>query len=323
MTDEARSEKAGVAADDMGVAADRVSAAFGTAQTALESQAEEEKEKQLEREYREVQIDLLLNKGLYHTIDTETEVGKLVLHDLRHGATLSFDCYCVGCRQESTFRIQSQNVATRSIGGRYADQVTPPALFAVRAVCQRNFHVYTYVFNLRKNTLTKIGQAPSLADISFGELRTIDKSLDDVDRRELGKALGLYAHDTALGAFVYLRRVFERMVLRAHQRQSAAGHAVERFDGMRMDKRIAALKDELPAKVVQNSAVFSVLSVGLHELTEEQCAKYFPVLKAVLFQMLEQEEHKRKAAITARETDLALEQILSDLGAGGERVART
>ena len=88
---------------------------------------------------------------------------------------------------------------------------------------------------------------------------------------------------------------------------------------MRIDERIAALKDELPEKVVQSSAVFSVLSVGLHELTEEQCAQYFPVLKAVLFQMLEQEEHKRKAEITARETEAALQRILSNLEAAAPK----
>jgi hypothetical protein len=32
----------------------------------------------------------------------------------------------------------------------------------------------------------------------------------------------------------------------------------------------------------------------------------------VLFQMLEQEEHKRKAAITRRETEAALQSILND-----------
>lgn len=294
-------------------AGDKISAAFGAAQAALETQAAEEKQEQLEQECREVLIGLLLDKGLYHTIDTETEVGEQVLIDLREASKTSFDTYCVGCRQDATFRIQTQDVATRSIGGPYARRVIPPTLFAARAVCQRNFHVYTYIFSVSSKWLTKIGQYPSLADISFGELRTIDKSLDDLDRRELGTALGLFAHGTSLGAFVYLRRVFERMIQRAHERQSAAGHPIEGFDGMRMDERIAALKDELPEKVVKNSAVFSVLSVGLHELTEEQCAQYFSVLKAVLFQMLEQEEHKRKAALTARDTDAALQRILTDL----------
>jgi hypothetical protein len=151
-----------------------------------------------------------------------------------------------------------------------------------------------------------------MADIAFGELRTIDRSLERIDRTELGKALGLFSHDAAIGAFAYLRRVFERMIDRSYERQSSAGHPVQGFADMRMDEKVAALKDELPEMVVRNSAVFSVLSLGLHELTEEQCTKHFPVIKAVLFQMLEQEEHKRKAAMTQRETEAALQRILND-----------
>lgn len=83
-----------------------------------------------------------------------------------------------------------------------------------------------------------------------------------------------------------------------------------------MGQRIASLKEELPERVVQNSEVFSVLSLGIHELSEVECTKFFPVLKAVIFQMLEQEDHKRKAAITARQTDAAFQTVLRELGRG-------
>lgn len=293
-------------------AAAKFSESIEAVQAAVAEEEEQETEAQLEKESRDVLVDLLLNKGLYYAINAESDVGVRIINMLRQGDTVGFDTYCIGCKRETTFRIQTQKVATRSIGGRYAIHVTPPSIFAARAVCQRGFHVYTYVFTDSDDRLTKIGQTPSVADLSFGELRAIDRSLDKEDRTELGKAIGLSAHDTAIGAFVYLRRVFERMIQRAHERQSEVGNAVKGFETMRMEDRIAALKDELPEKVVENSAVFSVLSVGLHELTEEQCAKHFPVMKAVLFQMLEQEEHKRKAAATARETDAALQKILSD-----------
>jgi hypothetical protein len=261
---------------------------------------------------RKVAHDFLVGQGLYATLDVSTELGSSVLSAIRSNSAFGFDAYCVGCKRETTFRVAPREVAKRGIGGPYATHATPVTLFAVNAVCQRDFKVYTYVFLVEDNTLTKIGQAPSVADIAFGELRTIDRALERTDRQELGKALGLFAHDSALGAFVYLRRVFERMVDRAHERQASAGHPVEGFSSLRMDEKVAALKDELPELVVRNSAVFSVLSLGLHELTEEQCAKHFPVIKAVLFQMLEQEEHKRKAAMTQRETEAALQRILSD-----------
>ena len=94
--------------------------------------------------------------------------------------------------------------------------------------------------------------------------------------------------------------------------KEAAGEPVQGFATKRMDEKVAALKGELPDVAVENSGVFSILSLGLHELTEEQCIKHFPVIKAVLFQMLEQEEHKRKAALTQKETATALKRILDN-----------
>ncbi|KGB51780.1 hypothetical protein FG91_04146 [Sphingopyxis sp. LC81] len=80
---------------------------------------------------------------------------------------------------------------------------------------------------------------------------------------------------------------------------------------MRVDEKIKALSAELPDRVVKNSAVFSVLSAGIHELADEECLTLFPVLKAVIFQMLEEEEHKRRKKIVERETDAAFQALLS------------
>ncbi|WP_056371699.1 MULTISPECIES: hypothetical protein [unclassified Sphingopyxis] len=288
----------------------KISVGLEAAAAALEDTGS--KQKRLLREAHAAAVDLLINKGLYAGIDATTEIGDLVQVILAEGQPVVFDTYCVGCRDKSTFRVQTERVGTKSISSRPGQIIIQPRTFAVQVVCQRAAHIYSYIFTKAADDVVKIGQFPSAADVSFGELRSIDKALDPIDRRELGTALGLFAHGTVLGAFVYLRRVFERMIWRAHERQTQAGHPIEGFATMRMDQRIAALKDELPVSVVQNSGVFSVLSIGIHELTEEQCGKHFPVLKSVLFQMLEQEEHKRKAAIAASETEAALQRILSD-----------
>lgn len=292
--------------------ADQVSNSLNIVQDILEKQATQKQEtERAKAEGRQAAFDLLFVNGLYFSVPITGSVGEITEDCIRNGA-FAFDAYCISCKRETTFRVSSREISSRGL--RPGVTVNPPALFSVTATCQRDWTVYAYVLRADDEKITKIGQTPSMADVAFGELRTIDRSLDEVDRRELGKALGLHAHDTAIGAFVYLRRVFERMVHRAHERQSQAGHPIEGFDAMRMDERIAALKDELPERVVQSSAIFSVLSIGLHELTEDQCTKYFPVLKAVLFQMLEQEEHKRKATLTARDTETALQRILTDLG---------
>lgn len=267
--------------------------------------------KRVDAEAQQIAFDLLFIEGLYASVDIDTPVGENVENKLRYGR-FGFDAYCINCKRETTFRVASREIPTRGISTRYSAQATPPLLFAVHATCQRDSTVYSYIVQANEHQATKIGQWPSMADIAFGELRMIDKSLDAVDRRELGKALGLFSHDSAIGAFAYLRRVFERLIDRSYERQASAGHPVDGFADMRMDDKVAALKDELPEMVVRNSGVFSILSLGLHELTEEQCTKHFPVIKAVLFQMLEQEEHKRKAAMTQRETEVALQSILSN-----------
>lgn len=257
-------------------------------------------------------IELLIEKPIYYELNISSEPESIAAEYLSEGSDLSFDTYCTSCKKESTFRIKKLPVPRKPPGGSEAAKVAIPHIFGVSAICQRSYHVYTYVFFKNGHHLIKIGQFPSLATISHGELRSIDKGLEKTDRKELGTALGLFAHGTSLGAFVYLRRVFERMIIRAHERQSLAGSPVAGFSSMRMEEKIAALKSELPDRVVQNSGVFSVLSAGLHELTEEQCTKHFPIMKAVLFQMLEQEEHKRLAMIKASETEAALQKIISD-----------
>lgn len=276
--------------------------------------AAEEESERLDAEADRAAYDLLMVQGLYAEAATDTPLGEIIETKLRHG-NFAFDAYCVGCKRETVFRIASKQIVGRGANSRLSVQdVVPPPILAVHATCQRDFTVYTCVIQVSAKRITKIGQWPSMADLAFGELKTIDRSLDPVDRKELGTALGLISHDAAIGAFAYLRRVFERMIERAHDRKAKAGTSVEGFPALPMDKKVAALVGELPDIAVRNSGVFSVLSLGLHELTEEQCTKHFPVIKAVLFQMLEQEEHKRKAAITSRETEAALQGILSDLG---------
>lgn len=266
-----------------------------------------------EQAARSLVMDLILAKSLYSTLLVEDgdDVGEMAERILRDANVGTFDYYCTTCKRETPFTIRATLV--NSVGGmtRNGNRMPRPAVFGINSVCERDGKTYSYVFRKINKAIVKIGQWPSLADISFAELRQIDKSLDGVDRRELGQAIGLFAHGAAAGAFVYLRRVFERMIVRAHERQSHNGNPIKGFDQMRMSDRIAALKDELPAKVVRQSGIFSVLSGGIHELSDEQCLAIFPLMKALIFQMLEDEEHRRKKAIAERETEAALQILLS------------
>lgn len=223
-----------------------------------------------------------------------------------------FDCFCTKCGMLTPFIGKGINLPHN--GGQLRDGnklANPPSAFAIRVICQRDYNSYLYVFHSVNGRIYKIGQHPSLSDISFGELRGIDGVLDALDRKELGTAIGLFSHDAASGAFVYLRRVFERMILRAYEREASERGAIEDFHKLRMHEKIAALRNQLPNRVVKNGGVFSVISVGIHELSDEECKAMFPVVKAVIFQMLEEEAHKRKREIADRNTDDALQILLA------------
>ena len=61
--------------------------------------------------------------------------------------------------------------------------------------------------------LQKIGQFPSLADIAIDESKTYRTVLTPEDSSQFHKAIGLAAHGVGIGSFVYLRRIFERLVI--------------------------------------------------------------------------------------------------------------
>lgn len=258
--------------------------------------------------------ELLFKQGLYSSIVLDGEIGPLIEKMVLSGTVGLFDVFCNKCKKEMPFNIYKLNLPNkggviRGSQGLSADKLSE--IYGLRAVCQRDLNVYYYSVMIVDGKLTKIGQYPSFADISFSELGGIDKSLTDIDRRELGQALGLFAHDAFIGAFAYLRRVFERMIERAYEGYVENIGRIEDFEKKKMDQKIALLKDQLPDNVVKNSSVFSVLSLGLHELLDEQCKKFFPLMKSVIFQMLEAEEHKRKALKAQQETQSQLQSLIS------------
>jgi hypothetical protein len=138
-----------------------------------------------------------------------------------------------------------------------------------------------------EHTLVKIGQNPPHAELVAGRLTAISKFAEEIDAVELRRAVGLSSYDVAIGAFIYLRRVFERIIDRAWQRALDDGESMPDSTSMRMTEKVNALKHHLPDIVVQNAKVYGILSRGVHELTEADCARTYPVVEKSVIAMLE------------------------------------
>ena len=142
-------------------------------------------------------------------------------------------------------------------------------------------HHLDYIVLTTDNSMTKIGQYPSVADMTFPELDAYKHVISKEDRKELGTAIGLFASGVGAGSYVYLRRILERLI---YQAKATAGDAVndEEFEKARVAERIKMLQGYVPEMLIQNTTIYGILSKGIHELSEEECRKYFPVVKLSL-----------------------------------------
>ncbi|WP_417909579.1 hypothetical protein [Candidatus Electronema sp. PJ] len=215
----------------------------------------------------------------------------------------TIDAYCSECESKSVFRIvgppayqlADEAKKTKKYGLVVVQgQCTRQRKLYPAMLCNHNFYA---LFDRKEDNLVKIGQYPSKADTDFGELDESYKRLSPELRKELGTAIGLFAHGVGIGSFVYLRRIFEKLVDEARaQAEGESAIDIKEFDRARMHEKIIILKNYLPARLVGSANLYSILSKGIHELSEEECRENFILVRQaiqfILRQKHEEDEYK-------------------------------
>ena len=173
-------------------------------------------------------------------------------------------------------------------------------------------HHLDYIVLTTQNSMRKIGQYPSVADMTFPELDAYKHVISKEDRKELGTAIGLFASGVGAGSYVYLRRILERLV---YQAKETAADAIdnEMFERARVAEKIKMLEGYLPDILVKNTTIYGILSKGIHELSEEECRKYFPVVKECIYQILGMWESERRKQADEDALSKALSSISSSI----------
>lgn len=241
---------------------------------------------------------LLFKTPLYEPIIfTEYELLTLFDEDLR------LDGFCRQCSAQRTFRRSKGSLPHNyefpksSVFGEYALRCT-----------RHEHHRLAFHYYIDVNTIQKIGQFPSFADIAIDESKDYSKMLDAQDTAEFHKAIGLAAHGVGIGSYVYLRRIFERLIWsRFNQFKDIEKWDESVFKTLRMKEKIEALKNYLPEFLVKNAKLYSILSLGVHELNEKDCLAFFPVLRQSTIWILEQDKKKQEEHAQQK----ALEQAIA------------
>lgn len=234
--------------------------------------------------------EFCLDVPLYRSIPF-TEVNLDEINTLRNYND-HIDCYCLDCSRMSVFHSKVDDVDNRkfvfySVPGRHI-------LFEHIFRCARDkSHVMYFYFLIHNNTITKIGQYPSISDIVTIDIQKYRKVLGNDQYSEFSRAIGLTTHGIGIGAFVYLRRIFENLIEEVHQVQKGtAGWDETTYQKSRMEEKIVLLKNSLPEFLVNNKSLYSILSKGIHELREAECLKAFPTTKLGIELILDEKLEK-------------------------------
>jgi hypothetical protein len=285
--------------------------------------------------------NFLQNSGLYDKIEI-IEDNSMDLYNLIAG-NVRLNIFCKECGENRVFtmrpiKYQSDSGAKKSLGEellgdwklQWSCKIVPGAAQSPwqwsRSATQKatrlmifsfecamdSAHKIDFIVQSEKNTLKKIGQFPSVADLTFPELNQYKKVLSKEDMRAMRRAIGLHAQGIGIGSYVYLRRIIEHLINDAKNMAVGEGAITEdQYQSEKVRDRIQLLKNYLPNMLTTNSTIYGIISKGIHELSEDDCITYFPVLQECIFMILEEwDQAKRKAAAEKRISD-SLSKIAS------------
>ena len=257
--------------------------------------------------------DLCVQQPLYSPFEVHnSQTGQDQLYEFI-ASNFQIDTFCPWCAKPTVLVGGEFKVGVPSWEFDLRDRT-----FEKKFICSREHdHWFYFYFRLQAESLTKVGQSPSMADIEQGQIRNYRSVLDKDHYQELNRAIGLASHGVGIGSYVYLRRIFERLVEEAHAKASGeAGWDEDAYTKSRMDEKIALLKSHLPEFLVAQRSLYGILSKGVHSLDEETCLSHFPILRAgielILDQKLALDRQAKKMAEATKQIGLIQEELKKD-----------
>lgn len=289
-------------------------------------------------------VDYLINEGLYGNGINITEDNIKDLIQLI-GGKVNINMYCPKCRHESVFRgnpvlyFRASNLAgtpycTGDSQKHYlADIISENISYAegfeiwnhdinddtrimtFKFDCAKNdAHHLDYVVIIENNNMKKIGQYPSTADLNYPELKQYRCIIGEENEKELRRACGLFASGIGIGSFVYLRRIFERIVVIAENKAVSKNKIdEEEFKKANTTKKIKMLSEYLPDFMIDNTIFYGIVSSGIHELSENECLDYFPALYGFIILILKKWKDLQDENIIEEQVKKDLNKIHSEI----------
>ena len=153
--------------------------------------------------------------------------------------------------------------------------------------------------------LQKVGQTPSLFDFQKTVLGSLSTGLTKDQANDFVRAIQTHSHGYHVASCVYLRRVFESMLdaAKVHHMEEHGLPKWDEYESVKTSQKIQLLKQYLPDFLVDHPHLYTLLSLGVHELSEQQCSEEFENLRTAIDiiireQIADANERKRKVEIS-------------------------
>lgn len=261
---------------------------------------EANEEKEYYENYYKLRETLLFKSGVY-----SNEKAKNVHHirDLKIDES-AIDIWCPICNKEKTFNC-CNNDCIYNLPEKYANDnhmyysgpaiETKDDIFYKSYICPTCKNKVIYIFKIEGLSIRKIAQYPSLRDVTPDSLKKYHSSefVDEEDFKEINKALTLSSESFYVAAFTHMRRVFENLINRTFDK---GGYQItkEDFYKLHMDEKIKNIRDGLPIDDDIYNILYKNLSLGIHQLSEEDCKNRYDILIEVMQDILEEEIRKKE-----------------------------
>lgn len=254
--------------------------------------------------------ELIFNTPLYQKVFI-TEENECVVDDIDY-YNKSFEGFNPIQMKETTYTI----TGAVCIYDRYPDGSKGLKGSGIRLLvleCSRYKDKLTVFFywDDENKIIKKVGQYPSIADIHIGEIKQYSKVLVEGKLKEFTRAIGLAANGVGIGSFVYLRRIFEHLIYEAYDENKEV--IDPDFKKARMEDKITMMKDYLPDFLIKNKSIYSILSLGIHELTENKCLGYFDIMRTSIELILDDKLEMQNRKLKIKTATQALSQLTKEL----------
>ena len=221
------------------------------------------------------------------------------------GKTISIDDYCENCGAEKVFichsNLQLENIKKSAdttnhlpysdlnfLKNFFINNINDYKTTIFKFVCAKCGEIHYFSVLFESDFMVKYGQYPSY---STQNVKKVEKYKNLISKYypELKKSLNAYSQGMGVASFVYLRRILEWLVEEKCLDDEKSLKFVDKLD--KVEKREKIIPDDF---LEIKNQIYSVLSKGVHEYSEEECLDMYNVVFFVIESILENELNKKE-----------------------------